>query len=182
MRIERPVYNAPILIIYEDEDLLVVDKPPSMPVHPTGAYNRNTVKSILEQEEGYKDLKPVHRLDKVTSGIQIFGKNVKMVTKAREAFNNKEYEKTYYARVGGKIDKDQFTVERNIEVKERKNFVFDHCDDDKGKYCRTDFEVIYYDEESDSTLLKCKVIRLSKNRENTPDKDTPEVPGTSNTE
>lgn len=102
----------------------------------------------------------IHRLDKLTSGVQIFAKNDEILVKAREAFNNKEYDKVYYARVSGKIDKDKFTVERNLECKDRKNFVHGHCDDDKGKYCRTEFEVEYYDDESDSTLVKCKVIRL----------------------
>lgn len=57
IRIERPVYNAPITIIFEDNELVVVDKPPSLPVHPTGAYNRNTLKMILEAELGYKNIK-----------------------------------------------------------------------------------------------------------------------------
>ena len=57
IRIERPVYNAPILVMFEDDNFVVVDKPPSIPVHPTGAYNLNTVKSILEIEQNYKNLK-----------------------------------------------------------------------------------------------------------------------------
>ena len=84
----------------------------------------------------------------------------------------------YFARVGGKIEKDKFTVERNIECKDRKNFIHDHCDDDKGKYCRTDFEIEYYDDESDSTLVKCKLNRLPQNRTNPPNKNSFKVFGT----
>ena len=121
----------------------------------------------------------VHRLDKVTSGVQIFAKTDEILVKSREAFNNKEYEKVYYARVGGKIEQETFTVERNIELKDRKNFVYDHCDEGSGKECRTDFEFIYYDEESDSTLLKCKIIRLPKNWQNPSDKNSFKVSKTS---
>ena len=106
-------------------------------------------------------LAAIHRLDRVTSGVQIFAKNVQILSKTREAFNNKEYEKVYYARVGGKVEGDKFTIERNIDLIDRKNFLHDHCDDENGKYCKTDFEVVYYDLESDSTLLKCNITRLS---------------------
>lgn len=56
-RVERPVYNIEIKIIFEDKDMLVVDKPPSMPVHPCGAYNYNSCVKILVEKFGYKFLK-----------------------------------------------------------------------------------------------------------------------------
>lgn len=52
VRRELPVYNLPIVKLYEDDEIMVVDKPPSMPVHPCGAYNRNSLVKILEYEEG----------------------------------------------------------------------------------------------------------------------------------
>ena len=52
VRRELPVYNLPIVKIFEDDEIMVIDKPPSIPVHPCGAYNRNSLVKIMEYEEG----------------------------------------------------------------------------------------------------------------------------------
>ena len=51
-------------IIYEDDNIIAVDKPPSIPVHEAGNYKFNTLIGILDKEYGYKNLKNVHRLDR----------------------------------------------------------------------------------------------------------------------
>jgi 23S rRNA-/tRNA-specific pseudouridylate synthase len=56
IRRELPVYAGSLNIVFEDEDLLVVDKPPSMPVHPCGAYHHNSVVNILKAENGFDKL------------------------------------------------------------------------------------------------------------------------------
>jgi tRNA pseudouridine synthase 9 len=48
IRKETPILNMPIEIIYEDDDLLAVDKPPSIPVHPCGNFLYNSLTGILE--------------------------------------------------------------------------------------------------------------------------------------
>jgi tRNA pseudouridine synthase 9 len=55
-RHEPPVTSRPIRIVHECDDFLVVDKPASMPVHPTGRYHFNTVLGILEHVMGYSNL------------------------------------------------------------------------------------------------------------------------------
>jgi tRNA pseudouridine synthase 9 len=55
-RRELPVYNQEIKKIYEDEEIMAFDKPPSMPVHPCGAYNKNSMVSILNLEKGLTDI------------------------------------------------------------------------------------------------------------------------------
>ena len=77
-------------VIHEDDDWVVVDKPPSIPVHPCGRYRHNTVIFILAKELGYKHLHTVHRLDRLTSGVLIFSKSsakarvMEQLIKARE--------------------------------------------------------------------------------------------------
>ena len=63
-----------IPVLYEDDDLLVVDKPPHLPVHPTARYFRNTVIRMLgaARPGGYLSL--VHRIDRETSGVLILAK------------------------------------------------------------------------------------------------------------
>jgi tRNA pseudouridine32 synthase / 2,5-diamino-6-(5-phospho-D-ribitylamino)-pyrimidin-4(3H)-one deaminase len=67
-RTETPVLDTPIDILYEDEDLVAVDKPSSIPVHEGGNYKLNSLLGILKHDPmyngKYNTLKCVHRLDK----------------------------------------------------------------------------------------------------------------------
>jgi len=56
IRKELPVYGGDVQIVFEDEDLVAIDKPPSMPVHPCGAYHHNSVVNILKAQYGYEKL------------------------------------------------------------------------------------------------------------------------------
>ena len=71
---ERPVLDEPIEIIHEDEDILVLNKPASIVIYPITGYRLNSLVFILAKEMGYMNLRPVHRLDKLTSGVMIFSK------------------------------------------------------------------------------------------------------------
>ena len=71
---ERPVLDQKIKIIFEDDNILVVNKPASMVVHPRTGYRLNSLIYILAKEMGYMNLRPVHRLDKLTSGVIILAK------------------------------------------------------------------------------------------------------------
>ncbi|WP_239520071.1 pseudouridine synthase, partial [Stenotrophomonas maltophilia] len=61
-------------IIYEDQTLLVVDKPHFLTVSPAGGYVQQTLLTRLKQTTGNPHLSPVHRLDKQTAGLMIFTK------------------------------------------------------------------------------------------------------------
>lgn len=76
---ERPVLDEEIEIIYEDEDILVVNKPASMVIYPGTGYRMNSLIFILAKEMGYMNIRPVHRLDKPTSGVMIFSKVILVI-------------------------------------------------------------------------------------------------------
>ena len=99
-RHEPPVSNQPIRIIYSDNELVVVDKPGSIPVHPTGRYNNNSLTKILELEYNMI-LLPVNRLDRLTSGIIIMAWNKEAAKKYSLQFAAREAHKVYLARVSG---------------------------------------------------------------------------------
>ena len=61
--------------------LFAADKPASIPVHPAGRYRRNTVVGILAREHGLFGLHTLHRLDKVTSGLLLLGRNPKAASR-----------------------------------------------------------------------------------------------------
>jgi 23S rRNA pseudouridine1911/1915/1917 synthase len=66
---EEELPAVPLPLLYEDEHLLAIDKPPLMTVHPTARYYRNTVLKRLEAERPSEFLSLVHRLDRETSGV-----------------------------------------------------------------------------------------------------------------
>ena len=72
-----------------------------MPVHEGGSYKYNSLLGILENDHNIKGLKTVHRLDRQTSGIVFFAKNVKATNEFRTALDNDVVQKIYLARVLG---------------------------------------------------------------------------------
>lgn len=104
----EPDVNADIQIMYEDEALVVVNKPAPLPMHPCGRFNRNTLSWILR--EAYKPvaLRPAHRLDANTSGVVVFAKSRKFAARLQPQFERGDVIKTYIARVQGQPETDQF--------------------------------------------------------------------------
>lgn len=88
-------------IVYEDQNLLVIDKPSGIPIHPTGNFYQNTVVEVLKRNG--RNVFPSHRLDKVTSGVLILTKNCHMAKKVQERIRSHDMVKLYFARVQGKF-------------------------------------------------------------------------------
>lgn len=76
IRREEPAINGEFRILHEDADLLVIDKPANLPVHPSGVYFQNTLLSLLKNRYG-DDFTAhfAHRLDRETSGVLVLGRN-----------------------------------------------------------------------------------------------------------
>lgn len=74
-RHEPPVLTSDVLILQKEPDVVTVCKPASIPVHPCGQYRKNTVVGILEAEHGLAPLFPVHRLDRLVSGLLILARS-----------------------------------------------------------------------------------------------------------
>lgn len=100
---EGAVLDHPIDVLYEDKDLLVVNKPASIMIHPGSKYRLNSLLYILAKDKGHMDLRPVHRLDKNTSGVCIFAKTLHIVPKVQKAFGAKQTLKEYVALVDGQF-------------------------------------------------------------------------------
>ncbi len=95
--VSEPAVDRIVRVIHEDAELLVVDKPANLPVHPSGAYRLNSLIHILEESHGR--LHPVHRLDRETSGVMILAKYPEAARLIAQSFHLNE--KTYLAAVGG---------------------------------------------------------------------------------
>ena len=77
---------TPPCVIFEDEHLLVADKPHFLPVTPSGLYARQTLMARLRHTTGLVDLNPVHRLDRDTSGVLVLGKTPSAAARLAGAF------------------------------------------------------------------------------------------------
>jgi len=115
-RHELPVTDKRIEIIFEDDDILVVDKPGSVPVHPCGRYRHNTVTFILAKELGYKALHTVHRLDRLTSGVLIFAKSAQKSREMFELISERQVTKEYLCRVDGEFPAGEVVCDQPILV------------------------------------------------------------------
>lgn len=122
--------NIPIEIVYQDEDIIVVNKPKGMVVHPAnGNWDGTLVNAIMaickESLSGIGgEIRPgiVHRIDKDTSGILIIAKNDKAHVNMCEQIKNREVKKVYIALVRGIVKEDEATINMPIgrSTKDRK--------------------------------------------------------------
>ena len=111
--------NIPLNIVYEDDDLLIINKESGMVVHPApGHYTNTLVNALLYRYQNLAGdkLRPgiVHRLDKDTSGLMIVAKTEKMLEVLSEMISKKEVERKYLAIVKGVIKNDSGTIDAPI--------------------------------------------------------------------
>lgn len=153
--------KIPVEIIYEDSDIIVVNKPKGMVVHPANGNPDGTLvnslmdicKNSLSGIGGEKRPGIVHRLDKDTSGILIVAKNDKSHINLSEQIKNHKIEKTYIAFVKGYVKENEATINMPIgrSTKDRKKMAVIQ----NGKQAITHFKVIK--RYQNNTLLEVKI-------------------------
>ena len=149
--------DIPIDVVYEDDDLLVINKESGMVVHPApGHYSHTLVNALLYrfQLSSLEKFRPgiVHRLDKDTSGLMLVAKNDKTHEKLSQMIANKEVELHYLAIVDGVIPHDTGTIDAPIgrDPNNRQKMA---VTDIHGKNAVTHFKVL--ETFSDHTLVEC---------------------------
>lgn len=113
---DEPPVDFAYKVLYEDADILVVDKPGNLPVHPTGRYFFHTLLMQLRVMNGNevdqkKEFYLVHRIDRETSGVLVIGKTKEAAAGLVNQFENRKTEKEYIAIVKGNVEKDAFEVD-----------------------------------------------------------------------
>ena len=143
--------DIPLNIVYEDDDVIIINKNPGMVVHPGyGNYTGTMVNALmhhLKDEPLFQsgEVRPglVHRIDKDTSGLLVVAKNELAMNKLARQFFLKTTRRTYQAIVWGNMEDDEGTIEGNIgrNPKDRKKmFVFENGED--GKPAVTHYRVL----------------------------------------
>jgi 23S rRNA pseudouridine1911/1915/1917 synthase len=113
--------NIPLRVVYQDSDLIVIDKPAGLAAHPgPGHPDRTLVNAVLHLCPDIAgiggEVRPgiVHRLDKDTSGLMVIAKNQKAHTALSEQFKSRSVEKGYLALVHGRPARDEAIIEAPI--------------------------------------------------------------------
>ena len=152
--------NIPLDIIYEDRDIIVVNKPQGMVVHPAaGNYDGTLVNALMYHTKGNLSaingvIRPgiVHRIDKDTSGILVVAKNNEAHLSLAEQIKEHSVKREYICLIHGSVGWDELTVDKPIgrDVKDRKKMSWNVKD---GREAITHF---YVEKRfSGFTLLKC---------------------------
>jgi 23S rRNA pseudouridine1911/1915/1917 synthase len=154
--------DIPIDIIYEDNEVIVVNKSAGMVVHPGhGNYSGTLVNALIFHIENLpknSNERPglVHRIDKDTSGLLVVAKTEYAMANLASQFFNRTTERLYLALVWGNMDEDEGTIEGNIGRSLKNRLQMDvFPDGDFGKHAVTHFKVV--ERFSYVTLVECKL-------------------------
>ncbi len=156
--------DIPLDIVYEDDDVILLNKPAGLVVHPgVGNYTGTLVNALIFYMQNLPsniggEMRPglVHRLDKNTSGIMVIAKNERAMTRLAKEFFDRTAKRTYTALVWGDLKEEQGTITGNIgrSLKDRK--VMDvFPEGDFGKHAVTHYKVL--ERFGYITMIECKL-------------------------
>lgn len=154
--------NIPLDIVYEDDQLLIVNKEPGMVVHPGhGNYSGTLVNALAYHFENLpmnSSERPglVHRIDKDTSGLLVIAKTELAMSHLSNQFAEKTSEREYVALVWGNVVEDEGTIEGNIDrhPKDRMQMAV-YPDGEQGKHAVTHYKVL--ERFGYVTLVSCRL-------------------------
>jgi len=154
--------DIPLDIVYEDDSLLLINKPPGLVVHPGhGNYTGTLVNALAFHFQNLplnSSERPglVHRIDKNTSGLLVIAKTEEAMSHLAKQFEDKTSEREYIALVWGNVKEDEGTIEGNIarHVKDRMQMAV-FPEGDQGKHAVTHYKVL--ERFGYVTLVSCKL-------------------------
>lgn len=145
----------PLNIIYEDEALLILDKPAGIAVHPSISHYTdslaNGVKYYFDTIGLKRKIRPVNRLDLNTSGLIVFAKNEYVQECLIQQMQTNEFKKEYLAIVHGIFEKAQETI--TLPIARKENSIIERCISENGQEAITHYEVLKTS--NDLSLVHC---------------------------
>lgn len=155
-RHESAVRAGGIHIAVDDDDFVVVSKPPSIPVHPCGTYRKNCLQFVLRAFHGFDHLQCVHRLDKETSGLVVLAKTKQAAASFNERIKTRDVIKTYVAEVCGLFPTGGATCDQPIFWDNRLMKAFARQDD--GAQAETAFKLLSRHPGTHTSIVECKPV------------------------
>lgn len=158
--------NIPLNIVYEDDDLLVINKPVGMVVHPGSGNPDGTLVNAVAYhlKQNYPQIDEselprfglVHRIDKNTSGLLVMAKKQKVMSELAKQFYNHTVHRRYVALVWGNFEENQGTITGNVGRHQRFRKLFTtYPDGDHGKEAITHYQVL--ENFNYVTLVECRL-------------------------
>lgn len=169
--LQKSCRNTPeFIVIYEDKNIIIVDKKQGIPVHPDKNQQENTlidsIKKYLYEKGEYNPDNPLsyppslcHRLDRNTGGLTLIAKNEESLQILLEKMKNREIEKYYQCIVKGEVEKKYAKLKGYLVKDKFKSRVF--VDDIKSKgslEITTVYRLLSYDCENDASKLEVQLI------------------------
>ncbi len=157
--------NKPIDIIFEDEYLLILNKPSGIPIHPSASHYTdslsNRVKYYFEKNNLHRKIRPINRLDKNTSGIVIFSKNMYVQECLIKQMKNNIFVKEYIGILEGHLNIKKGTI--NAPIARKSNSIIEREINTDGDLSITHFELLKNFEiiNFENTSNKENLIKLS---------------------
>ncbi len=146
----EPPVSFDVGIVYDDDDLLVVNKPPNLPCHPGGRYFEHTLWAWVRRTTGLDDPTFVNRIDRETSGLVVIARNPAAAKRCRSEFASRRVHKRYVALVEGAFPAEMtaqgwMTKDDTGPVRKRRRFVPGNPGDEappKGEWAVTHLQRI----------------------------------------
>ncbi len=170
IRVKRTV-QPDIPVLYEDDDVVVINKPAGIIVHPMNETDKrpSVIGSLLQgrvglkkigdpsTRSGNKNLRPgiVHRLDRAVSGVMVIAKTQIMFEELKRQFSLREVDKEYIALVYGRIAKDHDTINFKIARSKTLGRMVSRPEGQEGKEALTEYDVV--DRFKTATLVDVKI-------------------------
>lgn len=140
-----PSVEIPIEIIYEDEDILVLNKQANLPIHPTKGYEytslANGVVRYYEKQGIPFVFRSINRIDKNTTGLVIVAKNMLSGSILGESMRSREIKRTYLAVTEGELPESGMV---DLPIGRREGSAVERCIDENGMSAVTHYERLYY--------------------------------------
>ncbi|MCP3105352.1 RluA family pseudouridine synthase [Myxococcus sp. K15C18031901] len=161
-RLRRPGSEEPrtprsLPVVFQDDWLLVLDKPAGLPIHPTARYHKGTLVTILRERFGERFAEPAHRLDRETSGLVVCGRTTESCRVLGKLFVSRDVHKEYLALCEGHPVEDTFVVDAPIAEGTELIRIAVRIDPVDGKESRTRFQVLrrFTRDGAPFALLRC---------------------------
>jgi len=136
----EPDVNPSIKILYEDEAIIVINKPAPLPMHAGGRFHRNTLQWMMSEAYAPFHPRPAHRLDANTTGVLVFSRSHRFAKSLQSQFAGRTVEKTCLAVVLGHPPEDNFLSEAPIATEPGPHGTRDTSQN--GLPARTEFRVL----------------------------------------
>ncbi|KAI5958397.1 hypothetical protein CANMA_004241 [Candida margitis] len=153
-------WSSKISVVFENDEIIVVDKPSGVPTHPSGNYMFNSLSEIVKEMYGFDSIWTCHRLDKVTSGVLILCKSRESAIKFSNLLQDKKnrVKKVYLARVKGEFPPGEQVYNCPVFAVNMNGYLQPGDLENVQADTTTVFERMVYSQELNESIVKCQPI------------------------